>query len=110
MSFSIAKVIRRAASRFVPSFRSPRDASNRDWQAEIDRIQWYHDFDFANGLQARSKIENVEGIRHTWRFIEGQLDRLDFQQRSGPEIGAWDGYWSFYAERRGASSYWQLTT
>jgi tRNA (mo5U34)-methyltransferase len=79
-------------------------ASERDWQAEIDRIQWYHDFDFPSGLRARSRIENVEGVRAIWRFIEAQLDRLEFAGRSVLEIGAWDGYWSFYAERRGARS------
>ena len=86
--------------------RSGADASapERDWQAEIDAIAWYHEFDFGNGLHARSHIENVEGVRQTWQFIEQQLDLLEFEGRSVLEIGAWDGFWSFYAERRGAAS------
>lgn len=73
-------------------------------QAEIDRIRWYHDFDFGNGLQARSQIENVDGVRALWRFIEHNLERIDFTGKSVLEVGTWDGYWSFYAERRGARS------
>jgi tRNA (mo5U34)-methyltransferase len=73
-------------------------------QAEIDRIAWYHEFDFGRGLSARSRIENVAVIRQIWQFIEEQLDRIDFRGKSVLEIGAWDGYWSFYAERRGAAS------
>jgi tRNA (mo5U34)-methyltransferase len=82
--------------------RADRDA--RDWQAEIDRIDWYHEFDFGNGLHAQSRIENLEGVRQIWRFIETHLDRLDFTGKSVLDVGAWDGFWSFYAERRGAAS------
>jgi tRNA (mo5U34)-methyltransferase len=78
--------------------------TDHDVQAEIDRISWYHEFDFGRGLRARSHIENVEIIRQIWQFIEQQLDRIDFRGKSVLEIGAWDGYWSFYAERRGAAS------
>ena len=75
-----------------------------DRQAEIDRIAWYHEFDFGNGLRAQSRIENLDGVRQIWRFIESQLDRLDFAGKSVLDVGAWDGFWSFYAERRGAAS------
>jgi tRNA (mo5U34)-methyltransferase len=78
--------------------------SKSDVQAAIDRVQWYHDFDFGEGLHARSRIENVDGVRLVWQFIERQLDRIDFAGKSVLEVGAWDGYWSFYAERRGARS------
>ena len=75
-----------------------------DVQATIDQVQWYHDFDFGSGLQARSRIANVDIIRLIWKFIEGQLDRVDFRGKSVLEVGTWDGYWSFYAERKGAAS------
>ncbi len=73
-------------------------------QAKIDDIFWYHDFDFGNGLRAQSHIQNVETIRLIWRFIEQQLDGIDFRHKSVLEVGAWDGYWSFHAERKGAGS------
>lgn len=78
--------------------------ADAELQARIDAIQWYHEFDFGDGLRARSQIENVDGVRQIWRFIEQRLDRIDFRGKSVLEIGTWDGYWSFYAERRGAAS------
>ena len=44
----------------------------------------------------------MEIHRKLWRFIEAQLDLLDFRGKTVLDIGCWDGYWSFYAERRGA--------
>src|SRR5262249_45487759 len=73
-------------------------------QARIDAITWYHEFDFGNGLKARSKTEDVAGHRTVWRFMEEQMDKVDFRNKTVLDIGCWDGYWSFYAERRGAKS------
>ena len=75
-----------------------------DLQTKIDQIQWYHEFDFPGGLRARSHTPDAEGHRRLWRFMEQQLDVIDFRGKSVLEVGAWDGYWSFYAERRGAAS------
>jgi tRNA (mo5U34)-methyltransferase len=71
-------------------------------QAQIDAISWYHEFDFGNGLTARSRVPDVELHRTLWRSIEQQLSAVDFQDKTVLDIGCWDGYWSFYAERRGA--------
>jgi tRNA (mo5U34)-methyltransferase len=87
----------------VESFKN-NEAERAYWQAEIDKIAWYHEFDFGNGLRAESRIDNVEGLRQIWRFIEHHLDQIDFRGKSVMDIGAWDGFWSFYAERRGAAS------
>jgi tRNA (mo5U34)-methyltransferase len=38
-----------------------------------------------------------------WAFIEKQLDKIDFAGKTVLDLGCWDGYWSFYAERRGAA-------
>jgi len=72
-------------------------------QRRINQIAWYHEFDFPNGLTARSQTPDVEYHRKTWAFIAAQLDRLDFRGKTVLDLGCWDGYWSFYAERRGAS-------
>src|SRR5438270_1431121 len=71
-------------------------------QRRIDEIRWYHEFSFPNGLRASPRTPDLTPHRGLWRFIEGQLDRLDFQDKTVLDIGCWDGYWSFYAERRGA--------
>lgn len=79
-----------------------QDAASREaLQKEIDAIHWYHEFDFGDGLRAVS-VSQAEDHRRIWRFIEGELDKIDFTGKSVIEIGCWDGFWSFYAERRGA--------
>jgi tRNA (mo5U34)-methyltransferase len=72
-------------------------------QAEIDRIKWYHDFDFPGGLQARADNQSVFH-RRLWPWMEDCLANVDFRNKSVLDIGCWDGYWSFLAERRGAGS------
>ncbi len=72
-------------------------------QARIDAIEWYHEFDFGNGLRAVTRSD-VEGHRAIWGFIERHLAGIDFRGKTVLDIGCWDGYWSFHAERRGAAS------
>jgi tRNA (mo5U34)-methyltransferase len=72
------------------------------WQARIDAIPWYHEFDFGNGLRAQCNTPDAGSHRLLWQFIEKQLDAIDFHGKTVLDIGCWDGYWSFYAERRGA--------
>ena len=74
-----------------------------DLQARVDAVEWYHEFDFPGGVTARSHTPDVAQHRRLWRFIEAQLDHIDFRGKSVLDVGCWDGYWSFYAERRGAS-------
>ncbi len=70
-------------------------------QKEIDAITWYHEFDFGDGLRAVTNSQ-AEDHRKVWRFIQRGLDKIDFSGKTVLDIGCWDGYWSFYAERRGA--------
>jgi tRNA (mo5U34)-methyltransferase len=72
-------------------------------QEKIDQIQWYHDFDFPNGLKARSMVNDAEAHRKLWNWMRSELDKIVFAGKTVLDIGCWDGYWSFYAERRGAS-------
>jgi tRNA (mo5U34)-methyltransferase len=73
-------------------------------QRQIDEIAWYHEFDFGKGLKAKSKTADIDFHRKVWKFIETNLNKVDFRGKSVLDIGCWDGYWSFYAERRGAKS------
>ncbi|MEK6273880.1 MAG: DUF1698 domain-containing protein [Actinomycetota bacterium] len=75
-----------------------------DVQAEIDAVAWYHEFDFGDGLVARSTSPDVAAHRRIWQFIEDGLATVDFRGKSVLDIGCWDGYWSFHAERQGAAS------
>ncbi len=74
-----------------------------DIQRRIDAITWYHEFDFPGGAKARSKSPQVAFHRQLWAFIERTLDQVDFAGKTVLDIGCWNGYWSFYAERRGAT-------
>src|SRR5579859_2611907 len=59
----------------------------------VDSIVWYHSIDLGDGIV-------TDGFSKT--FLEGpQLP--DFAGRTVLDIGAWDGYYSFLAERRGAA-------
>jgi tRNA (mo5U34)-methyltransferase len=80
-----------------------RNTHNSDIRDRIDRVHWYHEFDFGQGLRAQVKTPDAESHRRLWRFIEGELDKIDFAGKTVLDIGCWDGYWSFYAERRKAA-------
>ncbi len=71
-------------------------------QRRIDEVRWYHEFDFGSGLLAAPKTSDATSHRALWHFIENQLDKLDFAGKTVLDLGCWDGYWSFYAERRNA--------
>jgi len=80
----------------------PNSMTVSEWQTEIDRIRWYHEFDFGNGLRARNLHPSAPVCRRIWKFIAKHLDQIDFHGKSVLDIGCWDGYWSFDAQRRGA--------
>jgi tRNA (mo5U34)-methyltransferase len=71
-------------------------------QKRIDQVSWYHEFTFPNGLVART-TSNPWFHRRSWKFTREQLDKIDFSGKTVLDIGCWDGYWSFYAEERGAT-------
>lgn len=73
-------------------------------QSDLDRIRWYHEFDFLEGLTARSQEPDVADHRAVWRFIEAALAEIELKGKSVLDIGCWDGYFSFLAEKRGAGS------
>ena len=64
-------------------------------QAEVDSFAWYHTIDLGHGVVTKGQSVMAEML------TDVQLP--DFRGRSVLDIGAWDGYYSFLAERRGAS-------
>lgn len=66
-------------------------------------IRWYHEFDFLDGSKARSLEPDVDDHRKIWDFIESSLDHISFKGKTVLDIGAWDGFFSFYAKERGAA-------
>src|SRR5215510_9711530 len=67
-----------------------------DLRARVDAIRWYHSIDLGEGLV-------TPGVDDT----PVRLARLDlptsFTGLSVLDVGAWDGFFSFEAERRGAA-------
>lgn len=55
-------------------------------------------------MRTHPQTPDLKNHRLIWRFIEKELEQIDFRGKTVLEIGAWDGYWSFYAEQHGAKS------
>ena len=68
-----------------------------DLQTRVDGIRWWHSIDLGHGIVTK-------GVDHSQAE---RLSRLrlpaDLSGRSVLDIGAWDGFFSFEAERRGAA-------
>lgn len=64
-------------------------------QAEVAKRHWFHSIDLGNGI-----VTPGHGRAHYWQ--DYQLpERLD--GKTVLDIGAWDGFFSFEAEKRGAA-------
>jgi tRNA (mo5U34)-methyltransferase len=67
-----------------------------DLRSQVAALRWYHRIDLGNGLVTAGVDESP-----------ARLQRLDLPAslagRSVLDIGAWDGFFSFECERRGAS-------
>jgi tRNA (mo5U34)-methyltransferase len=65
-------------------------------QSRVDALRWYHTIDLGRGVVTKGVDNSAE-----------RLSRLDFPEdlsgRSVLDIGAWDGFFSFEAERRHAA-------
>lgn len=74
-------------------------------QEQINRLQWYHDFDFPGGLAARTRHQdNAAFFKLMWTFLADQLRGIDFKGKTVLDVGCWDGYFSFLMEQQGAAS------
>jgi tRNA (mo5U34)-methyltransferase len=78
-------------------------------QQEIDKIVWFQEIDFPDDLKIKdlhfcnNGPELEAGYRAGYKFIQDNLDLIDFTDKSVMDVGCADGKFSFYAENRGAS-------
>lgn len=73
-----------------------------DLRAEVARVNWFHSIELAPGLV-------TPGLADT----AAQIPRLHLPDLTGKtvlDVGAWDGFFSFEAERRGAARVVALDT
>ena len=68
-------------------------------QALVDRLPWHHSIDLGGGVvTAGSKSLSICAGEATLIF-----DRVNLSGRTVIDVGAWNGFFSFEAKRRGAS-------
>jgi tRNA (mo5U34)-methyltransferase len=74
---------------------SAPDGDRDELLRSINEIRWFHEIDLRNGIRTPGwvKLSSLDRM--------GVPARLD--GRTVLDIGAWDGLWSFEAERRGAA-------
>ena len=70
--------------------------NKQDLQARVNALRWFHTIDLGHGVVTRGVDNSPERLAHL------RLPR-DLSDRSVLDIGAWDGFFSFEAERRHAS-------
>jgi len=67
-----------------------------DLQARVDKLSWWHTIDLGDGVV-------TPGATFDW-FQEALVNGYPpLEGRSVLDVGAWDGYYSFAAERKGAA-------
>jgi tRNA (mo5U34)-methyltransferase len=66
-------------------------------RAEVEKIQWWHPIDLGDGLVTPGADAHIRARLAEIRMPDTLVGR------SVLDIGAWDGFFSFEAERRGAS-------
>jgi tRNA (mo5U34)-methyltransferase len=64
-------------------------------RAEVESLGWFHRIDLGNGIVTPGRDESSRKL--------GWIDLPDLRGRTVLDVGAWDGFFSFEAERRGAS-------
>lgn len=70
----------------------------RKWQSQRDELEWWHSFVLPDGSQIQG-VNTLEGQKH--RLAQFPIPQ-DLRGKRVLDIGAWDGWFSFEMERRGA--------
>lgn len=65
-------------------------------RAEVERLPWWHRIDLGGGIVTPGLVDNVQALSHL-----GLPERLD--GLTVLDVGAWDGFYAFECERRGAA-------
>jgi tRNA (mo5U34)-methyltransferase len=70
-----------------------------DRSPALRKLGWYHSFEFPDGTSIQG-VQSITQLRERWASYPLPSDLTG---RRVLDIGAWDGWFSFEAERRGAS-------
>lgn len=66
---------------------------------KMNSMKWYHKIDLGGGI-----ITPGYDWEKMWDSTTSVLDTIDYKDKRVLDLGTWDGYWAFDAEKRGASS------
>ena len=80
----------------VVTYNRTEAMDNQELRREVESLKWYHTIDLGQGIVTWGVDNSPE------RLARVALPR-DLSGRSVLDIGAWDGFFSFEAERRSAS-------
>ena len=69
--------------------------TSEDLKKEVEKIKWFHIIDFGNGIK-------TPGIKDAAEEMERIGIPKNLEGKTVLDIGAWDGFYSFEAEKRGA--------
>jgi tRNA (mo5U34)-methyltransferase len=72
---------------------------NADLQSSIAAVRWHHSIDLGDGVVTPGN-KSLAICRSEASLI---FDRVDLSRRTVLDVGAWSGFFSFEAKRRGAS-------
>lgn len=73
----------------------PGDLAPEDLAERVAAISWYHSIDLGEGIVTPGNPLDAQMVA---------TGLCDVRGKKVLDIGAWDGFWSFLAERRGAAS------
>lgn len=74
-------------------------SATAELQAEVDRFFWFHSFDFGDGVVSKG-FKSREIVTSE---ADAYFSPLFLTGKSVLDIGTWNGYMAFEAERRGAA-------
>ena len=71
---------------------------NRDYSRQLTQLGWYHSFSFPDG----TTIQGVQSLAHQVARYQSFGLPADLRGKRVLDIGSWDGWFAFEAERHGA--------
>lgn len=81
----------------------PTDQPNGPTQEEVDSLVWFHGFTFPNGVKAKGRKGGAErDAEEILRREAPIVFKYPVEGKTLLDIGAWNGYFSVEAVRRGA--------
>lgn len=74
--------------------------NNQEKQELVDSYEWwFHSIDFGDNIISKGRVKSIDKHLKQEKYFPEDF----FKNKRVLDVGCWDGYYSFYAERMGAS-------